>query len=96
MEHLAAASGVGAIVHADAIPTAPGYEAACKALSADPNVLALSGGEDYELLFTAPASSEAAALGTPIGEIVEGAGARVLDASGSAIEIGRTGFRHFS
>jgi thiamine-monophosphate kinase len=96
LEHLTAASGVGAIVHADAIPTAPGYEAACKALSADPNVLALSGGEDYELLFTAPASSEAAALGTPIGEIVEGAGARVLDASGSAIEIGRTGFRHFS
>ena len=96
LEHLAAASGVGAVVHAEAIPTAPGYRAACDALSVDPNVLALSGGEDYELLFTARASSEAAALGTEIGEIVEGSGARVVDASGSTIEIGRGGFRHFS
>ncbi len=96
LEHLADASGVGAVVHAEAIPTAPGYQAACSALSVDPNVLALSGGEDYELLFTAPASSEAAALGVQIGEIVEGSGARVVDASGSTIEIDRSGFRHFS
>ncbi|MGB3051546.1 MAG: thiamine-phosphate kinase [Polyangiales bacterium] len=96
LEHLAAASEVGAVLHAEAVPTAPGYHAACKALSVDPIVLALSGGEDYELLFTAPDSAEAAALGTQIGEIVEGSGARVLDAAGSAIDIDRSGFRHFS
>jgi thiamine-monophosphate kinase len=96
LEHLAAASEVGAVLHAEAIPTAPGYQAACAALSIDPLVLALSGGEDYELLFTAPDSAESRALGTRIGEIVVGSGARVLDATGSAIDIDRPGFRHFS
>jgi thiamine-monophosphate kinase len=96
LEHLAAASEVGAVLHAEAIPTAPGYQAACAALSIDPLVLALSGGEDYELLFTAPDSAESRALGTRIGEIVAGSGARVLDAMGSAIDIDRPGFRHFS
>jgi len=96
LEHLADASGVGAVLHAEAIPTAPGYQAVCRALSVDPNVLALSGGEDYELLFSAPASAQAAALGTRIGEIVEGSGARAVDASGGIIEIDRSGFRHFS
>lgn len=96
LEHLANASGVGAILHATAVPTAPGYHAACIALSIDPMVLALSGGEDYELLFTARESAEAAALGTRIGEIVEGTGSQVLDAAGRAIELGRGGFSHFS
>jgi len=96
LEHLAAASEVGAVLHAEAIPTAPGYQAACAALSIDPLVLALCGGEDYELLFTAPDSAESRALGTRIGEIVVGSGARVLDATGSAIDIDRPGFRHFS
>jgi len=96
LEHLAAASEVGAVLHAEAIPTAPGYQAACAALSIDPLVLAISGGEDYELLFTAPDSAESRALGTRIGEIAAGSGARVLDATGSAIDIDRPGFRHFS
>jgi len=96
LEHLVNASGVAAVLHASAVPTAPGYHAACIALSIDPMVLALSGGEDYELLFTAPESAEAAALGTRIGEIVEGTGCQVLDAAGSAIELGRGGFSHFS
>lgn len=96
LEHLADASGVGAVVRTEAIPTASGYQAVCRALSVDPNGLALGGGEDYELLFTAPASSEADALGTRIGEIVEGSGARAVDASGRTIEIDRSGFRHFS
>ncbi|NNE19778.1 MAG: thiamine-phosphate kinase [Myxococcales bacterium] len=96
LEHLADASGVGAVVHAESIPTAPGYEAVCTALSIDSNVLALSGGEDYELLFTAPASPRAAALATQIGEIVEGSGASAVQASGGIIEIDRSGFRHFS
>jgi len=96
LEHLADASGVGGVVHAEAIPTAPGYQAVCRALSVDPNMLALSGGEDYELLFTAPVSPQAAALGIQIGRIVEGSGARAVDAAGSIIEIDRAGFRHFS
>ena len=96
LEHVCAASNVGALVNADALPSAPGYQTTCEALGLDPVVLALSGGEDYELMFTAPESAEAEALGTKIGEIIDGSGVRVVDAAGQAIELGRTGFRHFS
>ena len=96
LQHVCAASSVGAILHADAVPTAPGHRATCEALNLDPLVLALTGGEDYELMFTAAASPEAEALGTKIGEIVEGSGARVVDDAGQVIDLGRAGFRHFS
>ena len=96
LQHVCTASGVGATLRANAIPAAPGYRATCEALDLDPVVLALTGGEDYELMFTAAESSKASALGTKIGEIIEGAGVRVVDATGQAIELDQTGFRHFS
>jgi thiamine-monophosphate kinase len=96
LEHVCAASNVGATLYADAIPVVPNYQATCEAFGLDPVALALTGGEDYELLFTAPESSEAAALGTRIGEVVEGAGVRVLDGAGQALVLAQTGFRHFS
>jgi thiamine-monophosphate kinase len=96
LQHLCTASGVGATLYTKALPTAPGYQATCKALDLDPIILALTGGEDYELMFTAPGSSEAAALGTKIGEIIEGSGVRVIDEAGLDIDIAQTGFRHFS
>jgi len=96
LQHLCTASGVGAIVHAHRIPTAPSYRAACEALGLDPVQVALTGGEDYELLFAAPSCTEASALGTKIGEIVEGSGVYVVDEAGCPIAIRTTGFRHFS
>lgn len=96
LQHLCTASGVGATLHAAALPTAPGYRTTCKALRLDPVVLALTGGEDYELLFTARESPEADALGTKIGEITEGSRVGVVDRAGHVIEIDHTGFRHFS
>jgi thiamine-monophosphate kinase len=96
LQHVCTASGVGATLRADTIPTAPDYQPTCEALDLDPVVLALSGGEDYELIFTAPESSEASAIGTKIGEITEGSGVHVVDESGRAIEFAQAGFRHFS
>jgi len=96
LQHVCTASGVGATLHADAIPAAPGYQAACEAVRLDPLLLALTGGEDYVLMFTAPESSDAEALGTKIGEITEGSVVRVVDEAGGAIELDQTGFRHFS
>jgi thiamine-monophosphate kinase len=96
LQHVCTASGVGATLQADALPTAPGFEATCNALGLDPAALALTGGEDYELLFTAPVSSEADALGTKIGEIVAGSAVEVLDEAGQPVEFEQTGFRHFS
>jgi thiamine-monophosphate kinase len=66
--------------------------------------LALSGGEDYELLFTAPArvvtEVQRAALCpiTVIGEIVRGKRGRitVLDAGGNAVSLKEKGWDHFA
>jgi len=96
LRHLVSASGVAAIVYADCLPSAPDYHRTCDALNLDPVALALTGGEDYELLFTAPESAEASALGIKIGEITEGVGVRVLDEAGHPIDIEHDGFRHFS
>jgi thiamine-monophosphate kinase len=67
--------------------------------------LALAGGDDYELLFTAPAGQRAAvALAaqtsrTPvhrIGRIDAIAGLRLLDAQGRALEPHDASFDHFA
>ncbi|GBD41426.1 Thiamine-monophosphate kinase [bacterium HR39] len=65
---------------------------------------ALSGGDDYELLFTAPPAMRgriaeiSARLDLPItriGPVVEGEGVVVEDAEGRPVELARTGWRHF-
>ena len=96
LRHICDASGVGAELRASALPTETGYAAACEALGLDPVELALTGGEDYELLFTAPACEEAGAIATEIGKVVEGAGVVVLDDDGRELDFERAGFDHFS
>jgi len=58
----------------------------------------LSGGDDYELLFTAPAAQRKSiqALGevTRIGEIVDGAALEVVDGKGKPVPY-ESGFNHF-
>lgn len=54
LAHLCAASGVGAVLDASAIPIHPAAFAVARAYHRDPLGLALTGGEDYQLLFTAP------------------------------------------
>lgn len=101
--HLCAASGVGAVLDASSMPvsdmlTAAFDRAACIEL-------ALSGGDAYELCFTAPAerAGEVARIlaatgcgGTRIGRIVAGSGVVVLDAQGSPIATRVAGWEHFS
>ncbi len=73
LPRLAAASGVGARVEAEALPLAEGFDALCAALGQDPVDLALAGGEDYVLLFSLP-PSETPPAGfecTEIGEMTE-------------------------
>lgn len=52
--HICEMSGVGAEVFADSIPIAPGLNEIAPILGKEPLDLALYGGEDYELVFTAP------------------------------------------
>jgi len=53
LEHLAAASGVGMTIEADALPIDPAARTWFVQSGADPVAAALVGGDDYELLFTA-------------------------------------------
>jgi thiamine-monophosphate kinase len=54
--HLCRASGLGAVVYEDKLPISGEVIRLCDDFKLDPTVPALSGGEDYELLFTLPVS----------------------------------------
>jgi thiamine-monophosphate kinase len=99
--HVLRRSGVGATVEVDALPRSA-------VLAAQPMALQrqclLAGGDDYELLFSAPADRRAAvsaaadAAGvavTRIGRIEAGAGLRVVDRAGAAVATDGHGFDHF-
>lgn len=98
---LASASGVSLRLDAEAIPlSAAGH--AHVAASGDLASL-LTGGDDYQALFTAPAGARADILRAAreaetnvalIGDVEAGAGVRVLGAGGRELELGRPGHVH--
>ena len=101
--HIARQSGVAARIERDRLPLSAAAEAA---LSADSElwVPLLSGGDDYELLFTvpaalAPAVREAAeGLGervTEIGAIASGEGIQLFGSDGQEILFRSAGWSHF-
>lgn len=95
LAHLAHASGCEVRIDSEALPLEEGFAAACASLGLDPLALALGGGEDYELVFTAPVSYAARRLATPIGTVLAGPpGVRVRDAAGREVLAG-AGFDHF-
>lgn len=100
LAHVLKRSGVGARLDADAVPTSAVLAAQPLALKRE---CTLAGGDDYELLFTAPAAADAAvhdaaASGgvavSRIGRIESGPGLRVLDDAGRLLPVG-AGFDHF-
>lgn len=50
--HICSQSGVSAVIHEDKLPISEASRLAAYKFELDPTALALSGGEDYELLFT--------------------------------------------
>lgn len=50
--HISTASGVGAVLYEEKIPLDPTLISSCEEFQLDSTTVALSGGEDYELLFT--------------------------------------------
>jgi thiamine-monophosphate kinase len=102
--HLCRAAGCGAEVDAASVPLSP---AAAALVAQDPALMAalVTGGDDYELLFTAaPEAAEAVRAaarraGTPvarIGRMVAGPPAVVLrDAAGAPVPLAHEGWSHF-
>ena len=96
---LAKASGVDALIQSYLLPV---DEVLKKTYPDDWLELALGGGEDYELLFTAPSDvMDPATTGpdvplTVIGQVVEGTGqVTVLNPDGKPLEADRSGWDHF-
>jgi thiamine-monophosphate kinase len=102
--HICRAGGVGARIPAAAVPVSPRVQAAAPHLSRAPLDLALTGGEDYLLLFTCPPSlagrlpaafSRAGlAAPLPLGRIVRGDRV-ILETSGGEVDISGQGYDHF-
>lgn len=96
IRHILNASGVGARIHLDKIPLSDELRSVCEAHQTDAGLLAVSGGEDYELLFTAPVGIEMM-LDFPvfrIGEIVPGDTLVWVD-SGRVLDLDINGYEHF-
>lgn len=106
LSRLCLASGVGARVRTADVPVAAALLEGAEMLEVDALELALSGGEDYELLATMPPVAVAAALGelaetfgvalTEIGEVVTGEGLVAVDADGAARSLRPAGWDHFA
>lgn len=98
--HILAATGLGAELNVAALPLSEPFR---NALQKDAQLidLALSGGEDYELLLTSSAQSlsdlaELSPKLTKIGTILSEPGLRVINDDGSLYQCSRGGFDHFS
>ena len=105
--HVLRQSGVGARIEAaQAVQLLAAGACGATALSTDAQLeLVFAGGDDYELVFTAPPSSAqsvqaaAAASGTPvtrIGCIEAEAGLRLVDAQGALLQRNYASFDHFA
>lgn len=101
--HILEKSGLAAALHLPALPAAAGLACRDRALAQD---CLLAGGDDYELLFTAPAAQHAALLqlakqlGLPlscIGRTQAGTpgGIDLLDDAGHSLPVPRRGYDHF-
>jgi len=93
LSRLCKESGVGARIRAMDIPFSEEMKMTSACLGISALDLALSGGEDYELLFTASAKAEAEAF--CIGEITR-SGIAVVDEHGKKINVSARGYQHFS
>lgn len=106
LSRMCEASGVGARVTLAEVPVAPELDGAASWLGVDRRGLALSGGEDYELLAAMPRDAVEPAREqlhdvfgvrlTDIGEIVEGSGLMGIDADGRASPVEPRGWDHFA
>jgi thiamine-monophosphate kinase len=100
LRHICEASRVSARLDIDCLPVHPAVKSSFGKKARE---LALSGGEDYELLFTGSAAAfnrikkELNCPVTAIGQVTAGAPGKIdlFDAHGRAVKASRAGWRHF-
>ena len=98
LNQICKSSQVGARIEIDCVPIQPTVKANLSQKSLE---LALSGGEDYELLFTASAEvvdkvkRAASCPITVIGEIVADKEITLVDSQGNPFNLGKAGWEHF-
>ena len=101
--HICEASGLGAAIEAEAIPLSEGGRTA---VAHDPAWLPrlLNGGDDYEIVFTAPpaaagavrkAGRETGLAVTRIGSLIEGKAVTVRRSDGTMVPVEGGGYSHF-
>lgn len=98
--HICEASNVGCKLYEDKIPIDPMTYDTAREFGLDPTVCALSGGEDYELLFTVPQSDYDKIKGHPditvIGYITEPSeGKDMISKSGKVHQLKAQGWNAF-
>jgi len=100
--HIGERSGCGVIVELPRVPYWPGLACLPQLLLQE---AILSGGDDYELCFTAPATQRETIIAlshsldlplTCVGRLIAGQGVCVLGADGSPLGIQHAGFDHFA
>jgi thiamine-monophosphate kinase len=100
--HILERSGKGASLQADSLPIGPMLQQQAPDLR---RRLSLSGGDDYELCFTAPVSKREAVLGaalaaatpvTRIGSIEAAPGIRLFDNAGAPVKLAIHSYDHFA
>lgn len=96
--HILESSGVGAEINSEKLPLSGAITAG------DALRYALSGGDDYEICFTAPATSEntirelaasAAVRVTAVGRIIETRGLTIFSEAGDELSLADSGYKHF-
>lgn len=105
LAHICAASGLGALVFRDKLPMPEPLRRAAALCKADPLDWVLRGGEDFELICTAPPEAESALqsiariCGLPLhalGRMDTGSGLRLTADDGSETPLDYQGYDHFA
>jgi len=103
--HIAEQSGVGGCIRLDALPLSADFCSLTASLPAVPYQLALSGGEDYELCFTADSSNRGKIVDclkkcgiavTRVGIVTNSPEVMAVNPDGSPYRIQTDGYNHFT
>jgi thiamine-monophosphate kinase len=104
LERISIKQGLGATIYAHRVPLSSNYRKRIADFSNDLYSIAISGGEDYELLFSSPKENEEEIQEvsriqkieiTKIGQITEQPPIRLLNEDGKEINYEKRGFVHF-